>query len=111
MLEEGHHVADRHCHAAAVIDRHILVGAVKVLAVRHAERQRCGFVYGPLHLVDVPVGAEQRGVHYPDVGPDTFNFLGVPEREGVVVAVGHDDAVLPDGVEVVACQLDCGAAV
>ncbi len=44
-------------------------------------------------LLDVPVGIEQAEVDHAHVGPDAFHHLQVPEREGVVVAVGEDDAV------------------
>ncbi len=43
--------------------------------------------------MDVPVGVEQAEVHHPDVGADAFHFLQVPQREGVVVAVGEQDGV------------------
>ena len=42
-----------------------------------------------LHLVDVPVGAEQGSVEYAHIGAYFLHLLGVPQREGVVVTVGY----------------------
>ena len=40
------------------------------------------------HLVHIPVGCQVGEVDYPDIGAEAFDFLRVPQREGVVIAVG-----------------------
>ena len=101
MAEELHHVCNAHHLAALVVDGDVLVGAVEVLRLAYAERQGLALVAGPFHLVDVPVGAEQGGVGDAHVRTHVFHFLGVPEREGVVVAVGDEHALGTYGLEVV----------
>ncbi len=59
----------------------------------------------------IPVGGEVREIDHADVGAEALDLLGVPEREGVVVAVGEDDAVVADGSEVVHAKVaGCVAA-
>ena len=41
-----------------------------------------------MHLVGIPVGGEVRQVDYADVGTEVLDLLGVPQGEGIVVAVG-----------------------
>ena len=50
-------------------------------------------VYPPGELAQVPLGVHERQVGERDVRPDALDLLGVPEREGVVVARGDQDAV------------------
>ena len=59
----------------------------------------------------MPVGSEQRGVHYTHVRTAFFDLLSIPEREGVVVAVGYQDAVFAAGIEIVVGHLHSGATV
>ena len=47
----------------------------------------------PRQLAQVPLGVHEREVGEGHVGPDALDLLGVPEREGVVVAGGDEDAV------------------
>jgi threonine/homoserine efflux transporter RhtA len=62
------------------------------------------------HLVDVPIGVQQAEVHHAHVGADAFHLLGVPQREGVVVAVGEEDGVRCAAVQVIGCQVAGGVA-
>ncbi len=111
MAEDAHHVGKENGAVAGVVDVDEIVGAVEILARADAQIERGGLVAGPLHLVYVPVGAEQRGVHDAHVRTALLDLLGIPEREGVVVAVGYQDAVLPAGIEIVVGHLDGRAAV
>ena len=52
-------------------------------------------------LVDVPVGAQEGCDDDADVGADAFDFLGVPERVGIVVFGGEEDGVGRAAFEVV----------
>ena len=108
MLEQGHHVPYVHHLVPGVIDRNHIVGAVEVLLWTHGEREGSGLVHCPLHLVNVPVGAEQGSVADTHVRAHFLHFLGIPGREGVVVAVGDEYAVLSHGLQVVVRHLDCG---
>ena len=47
-----------------------------------------------LQLPDVPVRVEKAQIDDADVPPDPFNILEVPQREGVVITVCEEDAVL-----------------
>ena len=108
MLEDCHHVGQRDDLIPGVDDADVVVGAVEVLQVGDADRQRRGLVDGVTHLVYVPVGTQERGVDYPHVCPDVLHLLGIPEREGVVVAVGDEDSVLPYRREIVPGHLHSG---
>ena len=78
-----------------------IAGAVLVLVPGHGNGQRLGLVGLALHLIDVPAGAQQHQVADTHVGTVAFDLLGVPEREGVVVAEGEEDGVGLARVEVV----------
>ena len=73
-------------------DRQVIV-PVGVFVARQGERHGIGVVALQFHLVYVPVGAQVAHVHHADVGAHPFDFLCVPQREGVVVSVVHDDRV------------------
>jgi hypothetical protein len=45
------------------------------------------------HLVNVPVGLQIAQVANPYIGAHTFNFLVVPEREGIVIAIGKNNTI------------------
>ena len=49
-------------------------------------------------------------VGYGDVGSYAFDLLGIPEGEGVVVAVGDEDGVLVAGVEHIGGYVEGGVA-
>ena len=70
-----------------------------------------GLVAGPLHLVDVPVGAQQGGIDHADIRAEALDFLRIPEREGIVVAMRDQHAVRADGIQVVLRHLRGGVAV
>ena len=78
MFEEFHHIRDAHYGAPLVVNGDIFIGAVKVLLGAYAKVERCAFVACIFHLVDVPVGAEQRCVGYSHVCAHVFHFLGIP---------------------------------
>ena len=59
----------------------------------------------------MPVGSEKGSVADSHVGADVLHLLGIPEREGVIVAVGHEDALLAYGIEIVPGHLHGCAAV
>ena len=64
------------------------------------------------HLVDIPVGGEVGEVAAARICAEAFHFLGVPEGEGVVVAVGIDNwrAFIGQGAEVVHAKVAAGVA-
>ena len=101
VLEHVHHVRQQHGRAVVVGNIHKLVGAVQVLLLRDREFERFALVAGPFHLVDVPVRPQQRGIHHTHVRAHALNLLGIPQREGIVVSVGDQEAVLPYRVQVV----------
>ena len=51
------------------------------------------------HLFDVPFGIKQAQVYYPNIGPHAFNFLDIPERKGIVIAIGKQKRILFHGIE------------
>ena len=110
IAEQLHHIGDGHLLLAGVNNRHIFVGAVEVLLRTHAQGQRGALVAGPFHLVDVPVGAQQGGVADTHVGAHILDFLRIPHREGIVVAVSYEYAVRAYGVQIIAGHFDRGAA-
>ena len=111
MLEHGDAVRQQEGLAALVLDRHPLVGPVEVLLLAYRQIQRRGIVDGVPHLVDVPVCSQKGGVAYSHIVPETLDLLGVPEREGVVVAVGNEQTIPLHGVEIVLGNFDGGVAV
>ncbi len=62
------------------------------------------------HLVCVPVGGQVAEVDYPHIGALALDFLCIPQREGVVVAVCEYYGVLVERVEVVHAQVACQVA-
>ena len=72
--------------------------------------QRSRFVGRTAHLCHIPVGGEIRHVDHSDVGAVAFHFLCIPEREGVVVAGGEDDAVFVYARQVVHAEVAAGIA-
>ena len=111
VLEHIHHGLDRDDLIPCVIDIYGIIGTVEILLLAHTEIQRPGLVAGPFHLADVPVGSEKGSVADSHVGADVLHLLGIPEREGVIVAVGHEDALLAYGIEIVPGHLHGCAAV
>ena len=111
VLEDGHDVGNRQGLLAGIVDGNVFVGAVQILLRTHGQVQRSRFVHGVFHLVDVPVGSQQGRVDNPHIRTDVFHLLRVPEREGIVIAVGDEDAVFPDRFQVVAGEFHRGVAV
>ena len=68
-----------------------------------------------LHLVYVPIGAEKRCIDYAHISTHSFNFLLIPEREGIVVSVGNQDGIrVRTGEKIippVACRVASAAVV
>ena len=56
-------------------------------------------------LLDVPPRIAQRQIDYRHVLPDFLDLLGVPQGEGIVVAVGEDYAVRFDRLQQVAGEV------
>ena len=50
-------------------------------------------------LAHVPIGVGQCQTDHGDILPDAFHLLGPPEREGIVVPVGEENAVRRGGVQ------------
>ena len=94
MLEHGDTVGQEQRLVAVILDRDPLVRSVKVLFLADLEVQGRRIVDSISHLVDVPVGTEEGRVANPHVIPEAFHLLDVPEREGVVVSVSDQEAVL-----------------
>ena len=84
-------VVDELLHFRA--DRDILVLSFHVLDAVPCDRERGRIVCRTLHLVDVPVGLQVTQVTSAGVGTETFRFLVVPQREGIVITVGVDNRV------------------
>ncbi len=59
----------------------------------------------------MPVSTKERSIHNTHVSTDALNFLGIPQREGVIVAMSHENTVLADGIQVILSHLDCSIAV
>ena len=92
-----------------------IVGVLTVIDIADSfpgDGQRGRVVGGTLHLVGVPVRLEIGEVADTGVGALSFHFLVVPEREGVVVAVGEDDGIafLGQGVQIVQSEVTAGIA-
>ena len=111
MAEHCHHVFNHHLASAVIYDRDIFVGSIKILHLRDGQRQRSRFVAGVFHLIYVPVCSEQRSVQNTYIRTDALNFLGVPQREGIVVSMGNKETVRTYRVEVVCRELDGSAPV
>ena len=76
------------CHD---VDRHAAM-------VRHAQR------------VDIPFGCIVREVYHLYISAVPFNFLSIPQREGIVVAVGEYDSVVVDRRQVVHAEVAGGVS-
>ena len=59
----------------------------------------------------MPVCTEKGSVAYSHVIPDTLDFLGIPEREGVIVAMSDKNTIRTDRVQVVPRDLYRGTTV
>ena len=57
------------------------------LLIRQADRHLRLTV---LELFDIPGGVEQAQVRHPHIFADPFHFLEIPQREGIVIAVGKE---------------------
>ena len=106
MAEYFHHDGKRYHLIPGIIDRRPFVGTVKILLRPYLQVQRPGLVHCVFHLVDMPVRAEKGRIADSHVCPYPFDFLCIPQRECIVVAVRHQDTVLSDGVEIVPRHLD-----
>ena len=80
LVRKVHQLPARHRPLPAAIDRG------RVRRIERCQRP-------PLQLPDVPVGVGEREVDDRHVFADAFDFLGVPQRERVVVARGDEHAV------------------
>ena len=58
-----------------------------------ADRQAGRVVGWTLHLVNIPVGGQIAQVAHTCIAPHALDFLVVPKRECVVVAVGKDNGI------------------
>ena len=68
--------------------------SLSMALVAVGERDGVGLVGGfVLNLLDVPGRVEEREVDYAHVGAHALHVLQVPQRIGVVVAVGEEDGV------------------
>ncbi|MPM82202.1 hypothetical protein SDC9_129263 [bioreactor metagenome] len=88
-----------------------VIGPVNILLAGNGEIQRFRFVNLVLHLVDIPVGPKQGGVHYPHIGAYPLYLLQVPERESVVVAMCDQNSIGFTTVEVVMSNIPCSVTV
>ena len=50
-------------------------------------------------LFDVPRGVQETEIDYPHIFTDTFNFLQIPQREGIVVAIGKENGIGVAGIQ------------
>ena len=92
-----------HRHDGAVVGFHHAAAAIAVgitLRISH-HGQRCRLIGGALHLGDIPVGGEVTEVHHAHVGAIAFHLLQIPQREGVVVAIGEDNGVFVEARQIV----------
>ena len=71
----------------------ILVGASTILNTLPGDGDGRRIVGRTAHLVDIPVGLQVREVADAGIGTYALHILIVPEREGVVIAIGIDDGV------------------
>ena len=83
----------------------VVAGALDVLGARPGDGQRIGVVSLTLHLIRVPVCLQVAGVADAHIGANAFHLLGIPKREGVVVAVGEDHGVRLARLEVVGAKV------
>ena len=56
-------------------------------------------------LPDEPIGVEVHSDEDHHVRSDAFDFLRIPERESVVVAIGDENSVRLDRIEHVHCEV------
>ena len=106
------HFVDRYKLAFVLllgVDVDHIARALAVLLLRDAERHRVRVVGFALHLIDVPIGVEQREVDHAHICAVAFDLLHVPEREGVVVSIGEQDGVGLQRVQVVLGKVHTGA--
>ena len=71
----------------------ILVGASTILNTLPGDGDGRRIVGRTAHLVDIPVGLQIREVADTGIGTYALHILIIPEREGVVIAIGIDDGV------------------
>ena len=92
------------------VDTNLVVGSLYVVVARPADGQSGRTVGRTLHLVDIPVGIEIAQIADAGIRADALYFLVVPEREGIVVAIGEDNRVLAgERAQIVGAKVAAGA--
>src|ERR1044071_3996657 len=71
----------------------IVRSSLLVLPQRQSVRERLRLILFMHGLVDVPVGVVVAQYYHTHIGSNTFNFLCIPEREGIVVAACKQDGI------------------
>ena len=63
-------------------------------------------------MVNIPVGLQVAQVANARIGSHTFHFLIVPQREGIVVAVGEENGItfILQGHEIILPEVSAGVA-
>ena len=98
---------DRFIEEVLYRDELIVVG---IFPTGQGEGHRVGVIAFEFHLVDIPFAAEVAHVHDTDIGSFAFDLLGIPEGEGIVIAVVHDNCVRQQ-VQVVMSEVTGGISV
>ena len=101
MLEYAHHIRKKEGGITSIIYIYELVGTIEILLRPHCKVQRCRLVHRILHLVDMPVCSQKGCIGDTHVCADIFHFLGIPERECIIVTVSNEDTVRANGIEIV----------
>ena len=69
---------------------------------------RRSLVAAARHLVHIPVGSEIAEIYHLDISANSLHLLGVPEREGIVVAVTEHNGVRLKTLEIVDSEIAGG---
>ena len=111
MLEHRDAVGKENRLIAAVADRNPVIDSIKILVLADGKLQGRRIVAGILHLVDVPVGPQKRSVADPDIVSEALDLLDIPQREGVIVAMGNQKAILSYRIKIIPGYLDRSVAI
>jgi len=64
-----------------------------VQILRHGKWHCISLIGLPRNLLNIPVRPQVTQVHYPDIRPDPFHLLHIPEGKGIIVTIGEQDCI------------------
>ena len=94
MTEDSHHVRQRNDCVHSVLDEHIFIGTIQILARTNLKVKRRRLVDCILHLIDMPVSTKERSIDDTYVRAHILDLLCIPERECIIITMSHKNTVM-----------------